>query len=226
MQTNKKTIGLNSILEERYTITFKTWGKVSRMYEDKCMQQKIYDEALKIFCWNLKGSNASVMEIGCGPGNITAKLLKLKPDLRIFAIDVSQNMVDLAKKNNPNVRYEVMDCRLINKFDCTYDAVVCSFVIPYLTSQDCLELFLSIRRLLNDSGWLYLSFVAGNYVDSGRISDAYGNSMFFYYHEISSIYKDLAHCNLEIVHRMDKYVEQYGKKELHIILLIKRMGSN
>jgi SAM-dependent methyltransferase len=215
-------MGSHTILEERYTETFKTWNAVANNYEDKFMEQKIYDDTLKLLCDNLNCSKISVLEIGCGPGNTTRRLLKFKPDLEIFAFDVSSSMIELAKKNNPNVRHKVMDCRHLDQLNDMYDAIVCSFVIPYLSSLDCLNLFLSIHGLLKDSGLVYLSFVAGDYTDSGPISDNLGNKMYFYYHEFSTICQDLAHSNLEIINKTEKYVYQKGRKELHIILLIKK----
>jgi ubiquinone/menaquinone biosynthesis C-methylase UbiE len=41
------------------------------------------------------------LEIGCGLGNITQKVVQLKPEVRILATDVSPNMVEIGKKNNP-----------------------------------------------------------------------------------------------------------------------------
>ncbi len=40
----------------------------------------------------------SVIEIGCGTGNLTRRLVKLFPDASITAIDISQSMISLAKK--------------------------------------------------------------------------------------------------------------------------------
>ena len=55
---------------------------------------------MRFFCEMIVRHNAQVLDVGCGPGNITKFLLSRLPNLEILGIDVSPNMLDLAKKNN------------------------------------------------------------------------------------------------------------------------------
>lgn len=89
-------------MEEHYSETRHTWNKIAHLYEDKFMDLDLYDGTYNRFCDLLSNASASVLEIGCGPGNITRYLLGLNQDLKILATDVSDNMVRLAQKNNPN----------------------------------------------------------------------------------------------------------------------------
>ena len=41
----------------------------------------------------------TILDIGCGPGNSTAVLRKKYPNAKILGIDVSENMIETAKKN-------------------------------------------------------------------------------------------------------------------------------
>jgi ubiquinone/menaquinone biosynthesis C-methylase UbiE len=95
---------------DRYKETFDTWNKVARFYQEKFMDLDLYDDTYDTFCDEVNIENATILEIGCGPGNITKYILNKRPDFIIDGIDISPNMIELAKTNNPTA-----DC------DKTYD---------------------------------------------------------------------------------------------------------
>ena len=117
-------------MEDRYLETHRTWNNVAKLYEEKFMEVDIYNDTYKRFCDLLTQKNASVLEIGCGPGNITQHLLDLRPDLKVLATDVSKNMIDLAKKNNPKSEVQLLDCRDLTTIDAKFDGIMCGFTIP------------------------------------------------------------------------------------------------
>ena len=61
----------NSSIVDRYKETFDTWNKVANLYQDKFMDLDLYDDTYDTFCEEVNVENATILEIGCGPGNIT-----------------------------------------------------------------------------------------------------------------------------------------------------------
>ena len=213
-------------MERRYSETHKTWNKIAQFFENSFMDIKLYDDTYKRFCELIPKTDASVLEIGCGPGNITRYILELKPELKILATDISGNMVDLAKKNNPTSEVRVMDCRNIGTLESVYDAVICGFTIPYLSEVDCSNLISDISNLLTKEGVLYLSFVAGHYSSSGYISGSSGDRMYFYYHDNEKIKKEIELNSMTIVDIVEKdYKKSDGTFEKHIIINTKKMNN-
>lgn len=102
---------------DRYKETFETWNKLASLYQDKFMDLDLYNETYDFVCNSITRVNAKVLEIGCGPGNITKYLLSQRPDFDIFGIDISPNMIELAEKNNPTAKFAVMDSRQINSLE-------------------------------------------------------------------------------------------------------------
>jgi trans-aconitate methyltransferase len=94
---------------DRYKETFETWNKVASLYEDKFMDLDLYNDSYDFICNLITKDNAKLLEIGCGPGNITKYLLSKRPDFNIFGIDIAPNMIELAKKNNPAASFAMMD---------------------------------------------------------------------------------------------------------------------
>lgn len=168
---------------DRYQITFQTWDKVAQKYQDVFMDLDLYNETYDAFCNLVAMPNASIFEIGCGPGNITRYLLAKRPDFKIEAIDVSPNMIELAQKNNPQAHFKVMDAREISSVTKTFDGVVCGFILPYLSREDTAKLIKDCAALLNPGGILYFSAIEGPYEKSGfETGSDLENKLYVYYH--------------------------------------------
>ena len=78
---------------DSYQETFNTWNKIALLYQDKFMDLDLYNESYDSFCELIPKQQASILEIGCGPGNITQYILTKRPDFIIEGIDVAPNMV-------------------------------------------------------------------------------------------------------------------------------------
>ncbi|WP_024769197.1 class I SAM-dependent methyltransferase [Aquimarina macrocephali] len=211
---------------DRYQETFKTWDKVAQIYENKFMDLDLYNDTYDIFCESISNGNSNILEIGCGPGNITQYLLAKNPNFRITAIDNSENMIKLARKNNPTAEVLVMDSREIHTIPNKFDAIICGFCIPYLSQSDCLKMILDCNKLLNDSGILYISFVAGNQDDSGYLSGSSGDRVYFYYHELKSIEESLMTASFKIKESFQKkYKKADDIEEIHTILIAEKLNE-
>ncbi|WP_026450683.1 class I SAM-dependent methyltransferase [Aequorivita capsosiphonis] len=210
---------------DKYQETFNTWNKVAKIYQEKFMILDLYNDTYDSFLDLMQNPNSSVLEIGCGPGNITNYLLSKNANLKIKGIDISENMIELAKKNNPTAEFEVMDCREIDSLNTKFDAVICGFCIPYLSQSDCEKLIADCKNLLNNAGILYLSFVAGDYKDSGFISGSSGDRVYFQYHNLDMIKNELKANSFEINKLFTKkHIKAEGVDEDHtIIILTKQM---
>jgi ubiquinone/menaquinone biosynthesis C-methylase UbiE len=135
---------------DKYEITFETWDKVADIYEEKFMDLDIYVTTYDSFSAYIKDDHAKILEIGCGPGNITRYLLSKRPSWDIEAIDVAPNMITLAQKNNPTAQCRVMDCREIDTIEKKFDAIMCGFCMPYLSREDSSKLVKDCSDLLKD----------------------------------------------------------------------------
>lgn len=212
---------------DKYQETFDTWNKIAKIYEDKFMDLDLYNDTYAVFLDLIPKINSTVLEIGCGPGNITKYLLIKNPDLKIKGIDISENMVGLAIKNNPSAEFEIMDTRKIHCINDSFDAIVCGFCIPYLSQSDCLKLIANCKNLLNDAGILYLSFVEGDYENSGFISGSSGDRTYFYYHNLDYLQKELKANSFETKEFFLKnYKKADGTEENHTVLILKKRTHN
>lgn len=203
--------------------TLQTWNKVADLYRDTFMLLDIYDESYKCFCESIKSSRSKILEIGCGPGNITKYLLLKRPDFDVFAIDYAPQMVDLAKLANPGVKFAVMDGRKINQIQDKYDGIVCGFLLPYLSADELRTFLKDCKNLLNIDGWLYVSFVAGESENSGFKTGSTGDRTYFYYHTIEAVEALLAENQFtgSKVFQVN-FLKSDDTTEIHTIIIVRK----
>ena len=204
--------------------TLNTWNKVAQLYQEKFMDLEMYNESYSLFCDSIEKSNASILEIGCGPGNITKHLLSLRKEYSIYGIDFSSNMIELAQKNIPSASFEVMDARDILKLNTTFDGIIVGFCLPYLSGEESLQLIGDATTLLNKNGVLYLSFVEGDSNQSGFKTSSTGDRTYFYYHELSALTKGILDAGFEtpkVLHV--NYGDANSKQEIHTIVIAKKL---
>jgi len=102
----------------------------------------------------------AALDIGCGTGNLTIKLLEL--GCQVIAVDLSQPMIDILQKKiarNKNKKAVTLICDnidvLVNTIGETFDVITISSVLHHL--PDYLPSLEKITRLLNKKGVIYIT---------------------------------------------------------------------
>lgn len=208
---------------DKYQITFKTWNKIASLYQEKFMEVDLYNDSYDTFCKAIKKNAPKILEIGCGPGNITKYLLNQRPDFQIKAIDVAPNMLQLAKVNNLSAEFEEMDGRNIDRLKENFDGIVVGFCMPYLSKEDCAKLIKDSFHLLNEKGILYFSFIEGDYEKSGYEVGSSGDKVFVYYHQEVDLKNVLKQHNFEVLQVLHKdYPKGDTEIQRHSIFIAKK----
>lgn len=160
------------------------FNKHAALYQQQYQDISRYEDTFDLFCSSIRDGNAVVLEVACGPGNVTQYLLAKRPELQILGTDVAPNMIQLAQTNNPTASFQVMDARDIGKLPNTYDAILCGFGFPYLSKEEALAFIAAAAHVLNTNGVLYISTMEDDYSKSGiKHSVTTGDSTYMYYHE-------------------------------------------
>ena len=160
------------------------FDKYAEVYEEKYMDVSLYHDGFDRFCGELK-ENPFVLELACGPGNITRYLLEKRNDLQILGTDLSPKMLEIAETHNPTAKFQLLDCRKITDLNQTYDGIMCGFCLPYLNRNETEALIRNAFTTLNENGVLYLSTMEDDYSASGITGPASGDSndqMYMYYY--------------------------------------------
>lgn len=92
----------------------------------------------------------SVLEIGCGTGNILHGLLK---NYNVTGVDISEEMLKIAKKKIPKGKFYLQDIRNF-RIEKKFDVILCIYdTINHLTLfNDWKKTFANVYEHLNDNG--------------------------------------------------------------------------
>ncbi len=205
--------------------TIKLYNKYATQYQDKFMDMDLYADTYDLFCDLIEKKAADIFEIACGPGNITKYLLSKRPDFKIQAIDLATNMIELAKSNIPSARFEVMDCRDIDKIDKKFDAIMCGFCLPYLSKDEALQLIEDASKLVKQGGIFYMSTMEDDYSKSGYEGASFGgeDKMFIHYHQSDYLLKAMENNGFMNIKKFYKdYPEKDGTITKDLIIIAKK----
>lgn len=100
----------------------------------------------------------NILDLGCGTGNISQKIKKRFSTAHITCVDLSENMINIAKNklsDYSNIVYKLADFQNVS-LDDNYDAVVSSLAMHHLeTDSDKKNLYVKIFNSLSDGGVFY-----------------------------------------------------------------------
>lgn len=210
---------------DRYKETFDTWNNIASIYQDKFMDLDVYNDTYDHICNSVTKPKAKLLDIGCGPGNITKYLLSKRPDFDIFGIDIAPNMIEFAKKNNPTARFAVMDSRQIHSLDTKYDGIIVGFCLPYLSRTESIGLISNAYNLLNENGLIYLSFVEGDPTKSD-FKVGSGGRVYFHFHDLDDLKAQLIRTKFDDIETFKvKYKTSEAEFDIHTILIAKKKNA-
>ncbi len=170
-------------------------------YQEKYMDVSLYHNTLDTFCNYMPKEKPQILELACGPGNITKYLMERRPDFEILSTDLSPKMLHLAQLNNPKSRFKLLDSRKLHEINTPYDAIVFGFGLPYLSKDDAIAFIKNASRLLNSNGVLYLSTMEGDDTLSGwkSPSSEKGDRIYITYYEATCLTKALTAADFMII---------------------------
>jgi len=186
------------------------------------MDLNAYSDSIERFCNLIGPKNPKILELACGPGNVT-RLLKLQfPESRIVALDLAPKMIEIAKKALPDVDFRVMDVRLISSIPEVFDAIICSFCLPFLSKSDAEKLISDCADRLVPGGILYISTMEGNADRAGFETTSFSgeSEIYFNYHRQSDLEKAFAENGIEVRHlKLQDYAEPDGSTTTDMIFI-------
>lgn len=208
---------------DKTKIAVDVFDKLANFYQAKFMDVSLYHDTFDVFCNNMKKQNADILELACGPGNITQYLLSKRPDFKLLGTDLAPNMIELAKINNPSAQFELLDSRDIKKINKTYDAMMCGFILPYLSKEDTIQLINDAAFILNSGGVIYISTMEDDYSKSGFKKGSTGDEIYMHYHQEDYLREALIKAGFSIIDVQRKtYPAVDNSNVVDLILIAKK----
>ncbi|WP_187265474.1 class I SAM-dependent methyltransferase [Reinekea thalattae] len=105
---------------------------------------------------------AKVLDVGCGSGVPTAKLLA-DQEMDVLGIDFSSKMIELAQQQVANAKFQIMDISNIDFEAESFDAIACFFSLLMLKKEDIVSSLKQLYQTLKPGGYFLISMVEGDF---------------------------------------------------------------
>ena len=103
----------------------------------------------------------SILDLGCGIGNLTAKIAKRIDPGRIIGIDPDKNMIEAAEERIENFKIPNMQVQQISgtkmNYDRRFDGVFSNIVIHWIKDQH--RLFSNLNKSLKENGRMLIATI-------------------------------------------------------------------
>lgn len=119
-----------------------------------------------------------VADIGCGTGRVTAHLNGL--GLPVFGVDLSPQMVAVARRAHPGLRFEVGSMLALDLPDGTLGGILAWYSIIHIPQERLPEVFAEFHRVLAPGGHVQLAFQVGD--EPLRLTEALGHTISLDFH--------------------------------------------
>jgi ubiquinone/menaquinone biosynthesis C-methylase UbiE len=145
--------------------TQKSYDTVAASYADMlrdALATAPYERAILALFAELVRTNGGgpAADVGCGPGRITAHLHALGVDA--FGIDLSPAMIDIARRDHPDLRFEVGSMTYLDLADASVDGLVAWFSLIHIPDDEIPAVLAHFHRVLRPGGALLLGFHVGD----------------------------------------------------------------
>jgi SAM-dependent methyltransferase len=101
-----------------------------------------------------------VADVGCGPGHVTAFLRDL--GLAAFGIDLSPGMVEVARRDHPDARFEVGSMTELDLADDSLAGLLAWWSLIHMPDDEVAIALAHFRRVLRPGAPLMVGFHEGN----------------------------------------------------------------
>lgn len=98
-------------------------------------------------------AGAKVLELGCGAGQFIRKIKAIRPELDCYGCDISEHAINIAKKSNDGVVYELSQEKRTPHADNFFDAVLIYDVLEHVVDPGAI--IVEVHRILKSRGRFY-----------------------------------------------------------------------
>lgn len=115
---------------------------------------------------NKISQGAKILDIGCGPGTFTKYLREKGFDVQ--GIDLSEEMIKIARRKIPDVDFKLMDMRKLEFEENSFDALLAAYSLIHIPSEEIPHTLKGFFKILKPGGSIMIIAQGG---EADRIVD-------------------------------------------------------
>jgi len=156
----------------------------------------------------------TILDLGTGPGYLPVEIIKRAPGLRIIGVDLSRQLIQMAKRNALNaglstqIIFEVGNSARLRYSDAAFDMVISTGMLHSLKNP--VDVLSEIKRVLkkNADAWIYDPANVTQYIDKAkwRASLNLRERLFLWIFGILGLHKPMVvYEKIDVINPANKY---------------------
>lgn len=160
---------------EKEKLVEQGYDRIAKKYHAMRRQFRHKKELAEFMLLLPKGAN--ILDAGCGAGVPVAKALA-KHGFKVTGIDISAQMLALARKNVPAGKFLKKDMARLDFKDNSFDGIVSFYAIIHVPRGKHSKIFLGFHRLLKKNGVMFVCMGP----DEWEATEEYKGTQMFWSH--------------------------------------------
>ncbi len=185
-------------MEDYVNVTIDTYNQTAKEYAENVAGLCPMSELEKFVNYV---SSGCVLDVGCGSG-VAARNLQEK-GLQVYGIDLSRNLLNLARVESPDSKFYFMDMQRIGFPENSFDGIWQVGSLLHLKKEDVPIALNEVNRVLKPQGIMYLAVKEGK-GEGNEFDKRYGSLPKYYsYFEKEEINEFLEKSNFEVLENLE-----------------------
>lgn len=132
-----------------------TYNAIAKDFEEKVPSHNLDHRFIEKYLASFSPGQ-KILDLGAGTGVISNEMMH-EHQLDVTAIDLSKEMIDLARENYPDLKILKMDISKLEFSDSHFDGVFAMYSLIHIADPEIPQALKEIHRVLKPSGMLYLA---------------------------------------------------------------------
>ena len=134
------------------------WNEFSSEYDNLMQKDKSYVQQLENIVSHIDTKPVKILDLGCGTGALTQRVLTKYPDVNVVCLDPATTMLDIVNKKFSNFNVETVQgsAHAMEFEDNTFDYIMTNWALHHLTNEDKILCAKELFRVLKPEGKLIL----------------------------------------------------------------------
>ncbi len=130
-----------------------TYNKIADVYTNQYFKDLTDIPHIDKFLERLPGG-AKILDIGCGSGQFSKYMIS--KGFKAEGIDLSSEMVKVAKERVPEAEFGVGDMRNLSFDDNTFDGLLVAYSLIHIPSEEIEKTLIGFLRILKKNGYIQI----------------------------------------------------------------------
>ena len=176
-----------------------TYNRIAKDFADEHYEDTWDDDYIAYFITAL-AKGAKVLDLGCGAGNDSAKLAA--SGLSVEGIDLSDKLIEIAKKKNPSLKFIQGDILNLPYDDNSFDGIFAKASLLHIAKKDMPKALNEIKRVLRAEGVLHITIKEGEGEEEVVKNDyGYDYTRFFSYWKMEPFIELLEKYSFKVIRK-------------------------